>query len=113
MFFIIAGHMPGQWRGEGERLHAGPGLTAQSGLALFSGTQLAGIVMDGFKVGDQFQWQKVDGPAVIMLACRPLVLFYKGTVPRSDRTDCFEQAAWVRPLAVSQGRVSNGELVNR
>jgi hypothetical protein len=57
--------------------------TAQSGVALFGGTQLAGIVMDKFKVGDQFQWQKVwMVPAVIMLVCViALVLFYKGTVP--------------------------------
>ncbi len=85
VFFIIAGQMyAGAVAPEG----AGGSMqalifTAQSGLALFGGTQMAGIVMDRFKVGDQFQWQKVwMVPAVIMLACLiALVLFYKGTVP--------------------------------
>lgn len=85
VFFIIAGQMyAGAVAPEG----AGSSMqalifTAQSGVALFGGTQLAGIVMDKFKVGDQFQWQKVwMVPAVIMLVCViALVLFYKGTVP--------------------------------
>ncbi|MDI9433339.1 MAG: MFS transporter [Planctomycetota bacterium] len=85
VFFIIAGQ---QYAGAVAPEGAGGSMqalifTAQSGLALFGGTQLAGIVMDRFKVGDQFQWQKVwMVPAVIMLACLiALVLFYKGTVP--------------------------------
>lgn len=85
VFFIIAGQMyAGAVAPEG----AGGSMqalifTAQSGLALFGGTQLAGVVMDKFKVDGQFQWQKVwTVPAVIMLVCViALVLFYKGTVP--------------------------------
>ncbi len=85
VFFIIAGQMyAGAVAPEG----AGGSMqalifTAQSGLALFGGTQLAGIVMDKYKVNGQFQWQKVwTVPAIIMLVCViALVLFYKGTVP--------------------------------
>ena len=33
--------------------------TAQSGIGLFLGTQLAGIVMDKFRVEGRFQWRKV------------------------------------------------------
>ena len=56
--------------------------TAQSGIGLFLGTQLAGIVMDKCRVEGRFQWRKVwMVPGAIMLACvLALILFFKGTV---------------------------------
>jgi MFS family permease len=84
VFFIIAGQMyAGAVAPEG----AGGSMqafifTAQSGLGLFLGTQLAGVVMDKFKVEGQFQWRQVwMVPGAIMLACvLALVLFFKGAV---------------------------------
>ena len=84
VFFIIAGQMfAGAVAPEG----AGASMqalifTAQSGIGLFLGTQLAGIVMDKFRVEGRFQWRKVwMVPAAVMLACvLALILFFKGTV---------------------------------
>ena len=84
VFFIIAGQMyAGAVAPEG----AGGSMqafifTAQSGLGLFLGTQLAGIVMDKFKVGDRFQWQKVwMVPGAIMLVCvLALLVFFQAAV---------------------------------
>jgi len=57
--------------------------TAQSGIALFLGTQFAGIVMDKCRVDGKFQWSKLwMVPGVVMLACvLALVLLFKGAVP--------------------------------
>jgi len=87
VFFIIAGQMYAGAvapEGTGGSMQALI-FTAQSGLGLFLGTQLAGIVMDRCKVGDQFQWRQVwMVPGAIMLVCViALVLFYKGAVPLS------------------------------
>lgn len=87
VFFIIAGQMyAGAVAPEGiaSSMQALV-FTAQSGLGLFLGTQLAGVVMDKFKVGDKFQWRQVwMVPGAIMLVCvLALLLFYKGTVPLS------------------------------
>ncbi len=84
VFFIIAGQMYAGAvapEGTGGSMQALI-FTAQSGLGLFLGTQLAGVVMDKFKVGDQFQWQKVwMVPGAIMLVCvLALVLFFEGAV---------------------------------
>lgn len=84
VFFIIAGQMfAGVVAPEG----AGASMqalifTAQSGIALFLGTQFAGIVMDKFRVQGQFQWRKVWlVPAAVMLACVvALLALFKGTV---------------------------------
>jgi len=56
--------------------------TAQSGIGLFLGTQLAGIVMDKCRVEGQFQWSKVwTVPGAIMLVCvLALLLFFRGAV---------------------------------
>jgi MFS family permease len=56
--------------------------TAQSGIGLFLGTQLAGVVMDRFRVGERFQWRKIwMVPGAIMLVCViALVLFFRGTL---------------------------------
>jgi len=85
VFFIIAGQMyagavaPEGTAGSMQALI----FTAQSGLGLFLGTQLAGVVMDKFRVGDQFQWRQVwMVPGAIMVVCViALLLFYKGAVP--------------------------------
>jgi len=84
VFFIIAGQMyAGAVAPEG----AGGSMqafifTAQSGLGLFLGTQLAGVVMDKFKVEGQFQWRQIwMVPGAIMLVCvLALVVFFKGAV---------------------------------
>lgn len=84
VFFIIAGQMFA-----GSVAPAGTGgsmqaliFTAQSGLGLFLGTQLAGVVMDRFRVEGRFQWRKVwTVPGAIMLVCViALVLFFHGTL---------------------------------
>jgi hypothetical protein len=84
VFFIIAGQMFA-----GSVAPAGTGgsmqaliFTAQSGLGLFLGTQLAGVVMDRFRVGGRFQWRQVwTVPGAIMLACViALILLFRGTV---------------------------------
>jgi len=84
VFFIIAGQMYAgavAMEGTGGSMQALI-FTAQSGLGLFLGTQLAGVVMDKFKVGDQFQWRQVwMVPGAIMLVCvLALVLFFEGAV---------------------------------
>ncbi len=84
VFFIIAGQMyAGAVAPEG----AGASMqalifTAQSGIALFLGTQLAGVVMDKCRVEGRFQWRKVwTVPAAIMAACvLALLILFKGTV---------------------------------
>ena len=84
VFFIIAGQMfagsvaPEGTGGSMQALI----FTAQSGLGLFLGTQLAGVVMDRFRVGGQFQWRKVwMVPGAIMLVCvLALVLFFRGAL---------------------------------
>ena len=44
--------------------------TAQSGVGLFLGTQLAGIVMDRCRVEGRFQWQKLWlVPGGVMAVC--------------------------------------------
>jgi predicted MFS family arabinose efflux permease len=83
-FFIIAGQMfAGSVAPEG----AGGSMqalifTAQSGIGLFLGTQLAGVVMDKCRVEGQFQWQKVwMVPGALMLVCvLALLLFFRGAV---------------------------------
>ncbi len=84
VFFIIAGQMfagsvaPEGTGGSMQALI----FTAQSGLGLFLGTQLAGVVMDRFRMGGQFQWRKVwMVPGAIMLVCvLALVLFFRGAL---------------------------------
>jgi nucleoside transporter len=84
VFFIIAGQMfagsvaPEGTGGSMQALI----FTAQSGLGLFLGTQLAGVVMDRFRVGGRFQWRKVwTVPGAIMLLCViALVLFFRGAL---------------------------------
>jgi MFS family permease len=57
--------------------------TAQSGIALFLGTQFAGVVMDKCRVEGQFQWRKLwMVPGMVMLVCvLALILLFKGAVP--------------------------------
>lgn len=85
VFFIIAGQMYAGAvapEGTGGSMQALI-FTAQSGLGLFLGTQLAGVVMDVFKIGGKFRWRLIwMVPGAIMLACVvALVLFYEGKVP--------------------------------
>jgi len=87
VFFIIAGQMYAGAvapEGTGGSMQALV-FTAQSGLGLFLGTQLAGVVMDKFRIEGQFQWRRVwMVPGAIMLICViALLLFYKGAVPLS------------------------------
>jgi len=56
--------------------------TAQTGLGLFLGTQLAGIVMDRCRVNAQFRWRRIwMVPGLIMAGCvAALILLFSGTV---------------------------------
>ncbi|MDI6450862.1 MFS transporter [Anaerobaca lacustris] len=72
VFFIIAGQMfveaiaPEGTLGSMQALV----FTAQSGLGLFLGTQLAGVVMDKHNVDGKFRWNKIfPVPLAIMAAC--------------------------------------------
>jgi hypothetical protein len=84
VFFIIAGQ---QYAGNvapagADAVTQALAITAQSGVGLFLGTQLAGVVMDRFRVEGQFQWRRLwMVPGAIMLACvLALILFFRGTV---------------------------------
>jgi hypothetical protein len=84
VFFMIAGQMfAGEVAPEGS-LGSMQALifTAQSGIGLFLGTQLAGVVMDKYRIEGKFQWQRVwMVPGAIMLVCvLALLLFFKGSV---------------------------------
>jgi MFS family permease len=84
VFFIIAGQMFGgavALKGAEASTQALV-VTAQSGVGLFLGTQLAGVVMDKCRVGGQFRWRRLwFVPGVIMLACVvALILLFKGTI---------------------------------
>ncbi len=82
VFFIIAGQMfAGAVAPKGaEASTQALAVTAQSGIGLFLGTQLAGVVMDKYRVEGQFQWRQLwIVPGAIMLVCVvALVLFFKG-----------------------------------
>jgi MFS family permease len=84
VFFIIAGQMfAGAVAPEGTVASTQAlTITAQSGVGLFLGTQLAGIVMDKFRVGERFQWRQLwMVPGAIMLACViALILLFRSTV---------------------------------
>jgi MFS family permease len=85
VFFIIAGQTyagavaPEGTAGSMQALI----FTAQSGLGLFLGTQLAGVVMDMCRSGEKFRWRLIWlVPGLIMAGCvAALVLFYEGAVP--------------------------------
>jgi nucleoside transporter len=82
VFFIIAGQMfAGAVAVKGaEASTQALVVTAQSGVGLFLGTQLAGVVMDRYRVEGRFQWRRLFlVPGVIMAACvAALILFFKG-----------------------------------
>ena len=84
VFFIIAGQMfAGSVAPKGADASMQALIfTAQSGIGLFLGTQLAGVVMDKCRVEGQFQWSKVwTVPGAIMLVCvLALLLFFRGAV---------------------------------
>jgi predicted MFS family arabinose efflux permease len=84
VFFMIAGQMfAGEVAPEGaEGSMQALIFTAQSGIGLFLGTQLAGVVMDKCRVEGQFQWSRVwMVPGAIMLVCvLVLLLFFRGAV---------------------------------
>ncbi len=84
VFFIIAGQMyAGAVAPEGTASSMQALVfTAQSGLGLFLGSQLAGVVMDKFRSGNRFQWRRVwMVPGAIILACLfALLFFYQGDV---------------------------------
>ncbi|MEN6577097.1 MAG: MFS transporter [Phycisphaerales bacterium] len=85
VFFIIAGQMfAGAVAPKGaEASMQALVFTAQSGIALFLGTQFAGIVMDKCRVEGRFQWSKLwMVPGAVILVCVLALLFlFKGTVP--------------------------------
>jgi hypothetical protein len=85
VFFIIAGQMYADAvapEGTGGSMQALI-FTAQSGLGLFLGTQLAGVVMDLCRSGEKFRWRLVWlVPGLIMAGCvAALVVLFEGVVP--------------------------------
>ena len=85
VFFIIAGQMYAGAvapEGTGGSMQAMI-FTAQSGLGLFLGTQLAGVVMDMCRSGEKFRWRLVWlVPGLIMAGCvAALVVLFEGAVP--------------------------------
>jgi MFS family permease len=72
VFFIIAGQLFAKEISSKEILSSMQALVfvAQSGIGLFLGSQVAGVVMDRFAVEGKFQWRKVfPVPLVIMVVC--------------------------------------------
>ncbi len=84
VFFIIAGQMfAGAVAPKGaEASTQALAVTAQSGVGLFLGTQLAGIVMDRYRVEGKFQWRQLwVVPGAIMLVCvLALIVFFRAVV---------------------------------
>ena len=84
VFFIIAGQMfAGAVAPKGaEASTQALAVTAQSGVGLFLGTQLAGIVMDRYRVDGRFQWRQLwIVPGAIMLVCvLALILLFRAVV---------------------------------
>jgi MFS family permease len=81
VFFIIAGQIFANSVAPKEILGSMQALVfvAQSGIGLFLGSQLAGVVMDKFAVEGRFQWSKVfPVPLAVMAICvlAVLVLFW-------------------------------------
>jgi nucleoside transporter len=68
---------------------------ATSGVGLFLGTQLAGIVMDRFSVEGQFQWRKIWAVPMVIMAAGTLVLatVFQAQLPAPDAAPAAEQAA--------------------
>ncbi len=80
VFFIIAGQMfAGAVAPKGaEASTQALTVTAQSGIALFLGTQFAGVMMDKYRVEGKFRWRQLWlVPGAIMLVCvLALLLFF-------------------------------------
>jgi MFS family permease len=82
VFFIIAGQMFGAAvapEGSGASVQALV-ITSQSGIGLFLGTHLAGVVMDKFRTEGKFAWRPIfTVPGAVMLACvLALAILFKG-----------------------------------
>jgi MFS family permease len=68
---------------------------ATTGVGLFLGTQLAGIVMDRFSVAGQFQWRKIWTVPMLIMAASTLVLatVFQAQVPPPEAAPAAEQVA--------------------
>jgi MFS family permease len=68
---------------------------ATSGVGLFLGTQLAGIVMDRYSVAGQFQWRKIWTVPLLIMAAGTLVLatVFQAQLPAPEAAPAAEQAA--------------------
>lgn len=67
---------------------------ATTGVGLFLGTQLAGIVMDRFSVAGQFQWRKIWTVPMLIMAAATLVLatVFQAQLPPPEAVPAAEQA---------------------
>ncbi len=99
MFFIIGGQLF-------TKDVAGPKIVASAqaliilvttGIGLFLGTQLAGVVMDRCSVGGKFQWQKIYTVPLLCMAVGTLALVVGVSDPQSAETpdDAAEQSTQV------------------
>ena len=68
---------------------------ATSGVGLFLGTQLAGMVMDRFSVDGQFQWRKIWTVPLLIMAVGTLVLatVFQAKLPPPEAAAAAEPAA--------------------
>jgi MFS family permease len=59
---------------------------ATTGVGLFFGSQLAGVVMDQFSVEGQFQWRKIWAVplAILLVATIVLAALFKGEIPEEE-----------------------------
>ena len=60
---------------------------ATTGVGLFLGSQLAGIVMDRYSADGKFQWRKIWAvPLAIMLAGTiALATIFQGAIPKGEK----------------------------
>lgn len=86
VMFMIVGQIftnaiaPEAIRGSAQALY----FAATTGIGLFLGTQLAGIVMDQNSVGGKFQWRKIWAVPLVIMLLGTIVLatIFKGEVPK-------------------------------
>lgn len=91
VFFIIAGQLyvnevaPKTIAGSAQALI----ILVTTGIGLFLGTQLAGIVMDRFCVDGKFDWRKVwmVPGAIILVGVLALAVMFRGTVPEQPAAE--------------------------
>lgn len=88
MFFIIAGQMFTKDVADSEIVASAQALIilATTGIGLFLGTQLAGVVMDRYSADGKFQWQKIYTVPLLIMAAGTLALVVGVSDPKPTET---------------------------